>query len=225
MSPRSDAFAARHRRMAHPHLLVGPAGALWPGICRMAKERPLHAVGRPCRVLEIGGDVPPFDAKLGMRAMVRRKNELLSRDHGREAGRFLAETRKSSGQHAGSKARGRSAIAMRSGLAFIANTLSSSAGACARDERRERAPQETPSAAPARNQQPLRRKHMERQSPSEGVDVDDRDKAPGQNSPRGIARAAVTAGRTMTFGTSSAASFRRVAPSAQTGATARAADR
>jgi hypothetical protein len=56
--------------VAHPDLLAGPAVALRPGFGRLPEERPLHAVVAALGILQRRGQVPPFDAVLGMRAVV-----------------------------------------------------------------------------------------------------------------------------------------------------------
>src|SRR5208337_4780946 len=69
-----------HRRMAHPDRLVGPALALVSRRASLAEQRPLNAVGGAGFVLKIGGQIPPFRAKAGMRAKISRENQRRSRD-------------------------------------------------------------------------------------------------------------------------------------------------
>ena len=62
----------RHRRMTHPKLRALPAFPL-DRSGRAAEQRPLHPVLRPIRPGQVGGQIPPFDAKRGVRAMICRK--------------------------------------------------------------------------------------------------------------------------------------------------------
>ena len=79
--------------VTHPDLLAVPTLALRAGRHRLPEQRPLRAVGRAARIVEVGGDVPPFNAKVRMRAEVAGKHETFSRHHRRETGRFAAKAR------------------------------------------------------------------------------------------------------------------------------------
>ncbi|MOA00290.1 hypothetical protein D3C78_1196460 [compost metagenome] len=65
----------RHRRMTEPDRLVLPACHLGGGFQGTAEQRPLRAELMPLSVLQVGGDVPPFDAKAIVGAVIRREAE------------------------------------------------------------------------------------------------------------------------------------------------------
>ena len=71
----------RHRRMPQPDHLIAPPRLLRHGFEGAAKQRPLQAELIALTILEIGGDVPPLDAKSIMRAVIRRKTEHPPRHH------------------------------------------------------------------------------------------------------------------------------------------------
>ncbi|MNP34243.1 hypothetical protein D3C76_1275190 [compost metagenome] len=64
-----------YRRVAQPYRLVAPASRFGRRLQGTAKKCPLHAELAALIILEVGGDVPPFDAKTIMRAMIRREAE------------------------------------------------------------------------------------------------------------------------------------------------------
>ena len=66
---------ARHGGVAHPDLLVGPAFLLRARRHRLPEQRPLRAIGCAARIHEVGGDVPPLDAILRMRAVIGGKRQ------------------------------------------------------------------------------------------------------------------------------------------------------
>ncbi|MCY1313668.1 hypothetical protein D9M70_642150 [compost metagenome] len=82
------------RRVAEPDRLVAPAAGLGRGIQGTAEQRPLHAELMPLGILEIGGDVPPLDAKTFMKAMVGGETEHPPRHNRRERDSLVAEAGK-----------------------------------------------------------------------------------------------------------------------------------
>src|ERR671937_1174573 len=64
------AVGARDGGMRHPDLLVGPAFAVGTWRHRLAKQRPLRAIGIAGAVCEVRRHVPPFDAIAGMRTVI-----------------------------------------------------------------------------------------------------------------------------------------------------------
>ncbi len=67
------------RGMPHPELLAGPPLALWSRPRGLSKQRPLDAACGAGGVDEVRRHIPPFDAKIGMRAMVGGKRKQLAR--------------------------------------------------------------------------------------------------------------------------------------------------
>ena len=55
----------RHRGVAHPDLLIGPAFLLRAGPRRLTKQGPLRAIGGAAGVHQIRRHVPPLDPKSG----------------------------------------------------------------------------------------------------------------------------------------------------------------
>jgi hypothetical protein len=68
----------RHRGMAHPDLLTGPALLLRVWFHGLAKQGPLHAECRAVPVDEIRRHVPPFDPVIRVGAVVGRKRKHLA---------------------------------------------------------------------------------------------------------------------------------------------------
>src|SRR5664279_1354273 len=77
--------------MAHPDLLAGPALRLRAGPRCLAEQGPLRSEGGTLGIPEVGGHVPPFDAVVRMRAMVRRKRKSLAGNDRREPFGVLAK--------------------------------------------------------------------------------------------------------------------------------------
>ncbi|MNP50892.1 hypothetical protein D3C76_1451820 [compost metagenome] len=72
-------------RVPHPQVGAVPVGGFRAGAQGRAEQGPLRAPVTPLGVLEVGGDVPPFDAKAIVRAMVTRELQAMRTGH-------LAET-------------------------------------------------------------------------------------------------------------------------------------
>src|SRR6185437_8210195 len=85
---------ARHRGMTHPELLIGPSLLLRAGFQRLAKQGPLRAIGVAGCVVEIGGDVPPLDAEIRMRAEIGRKGKGPAGNHACKSFRRIVEAAK-----------------------------------------------------------------------------------------------------------------------------------
>ncbi|RWW90648.1 hypothetical protein BHE74_00007522 [Ensete ventricosum] len=81
-------------RVPEPHRGIVPAGLSRPRLEGIAKQRPLHAEHVALGVLEVGGDVPPLDAKARMRAMVLGKAEDLAGHHLGKVRRVTAQASK-----------------------------------------------------------------------------------------------------------------------------------
>ncbi|MNY12130.1 hypothetical protein D3C86_1451970 [compost metagenome] len=82
-----------HRRMPEPDCLVFPTSHLGRGFQGAAKQRPLRTEFLAVFVLEIGGDVPPFNTKTVVGAVIRRKAELPTGNDRREGRRLVAQPR------------------------------------------------------------------------------------------------------------------------------------
>jgi hypothetical protein len=65
----------RHGCVPQPNGLIAPTRLLRDSFQRAAKQRPLHAELAALIVLEIGSDVPPFDAKAIVRTVICREAE------------------------------------------------------------------------------------------------------------------------------------------------------
>src|SRR6185437_2903314 len=85
---------AGERRMSHPDLLACPSLPLRTRLHRGAKQRPLRAVTDTRRIDKIGRHIPPFDVKIGMRAVIGGKGKCLAWRHLRITGGLAAEARK-----------------------------------------------------------------------------------------------------------------------------------
>ena len=86
--------------VGHPHLRTLPARSIHRRH-RLAEERPLNAVRGAVGAGEVGGQVPPLDAEVGMGAMVARKGERGGRRHCGEALGVGAEPGKALGLREG----------------------------------------------------------------------------------------------------------------------------
>src|SRR5579883_791923 len=76
---------AGDRSMPHPDLLIGPSFRLRARMHGLAKQGPLRAIGRAIRIAEIGGHIPPLDAKIRMWAVIGGKDEFSVGSNGRKA--------------------------------------------------------------------------------------------------------------------------------------------
>ncbi len=79
------------RRMSHPQVRAVPAGSLGAWAQGRAKQRPLRAPVPPQEVLEVGGDIPPFDAKAIVGPVVTRKFQAMAAAYLAEFARLLPE--------------------------------------------------------------------------------------------------------------------------------------
>ncbi|MNU87288.1 hypothetical protein D3C71_770690 [compost metagenome] len=79
--------------MPEPDCLVFPTSHLGRGFQGAAKQRPLRTEFLTLLVLEVGRDVPPFNAKTVVGAVIRRKAELPARHYRRERSRLIAQPR------------------------------------------------------------------------------------------------------------------------------------
>src|SRR5690606_22800379 len=80
--------------MSHPEVGAVPAGCLIAGAQGGAEERPLCAPVTSLLVRQVCRDVPPFDAKAVMRAVIAWKLELMATRHRSEVAGLLAQPRK-----------------------------------------------------------------------------------------------------------------------------------
>ena len=71
--------------MAHPDLLVGPALLRPARRDRLAKQRPLGAIGNATGISEIGRHIPPLDTEFRMRPVVGGKCECPARHDRRKS--------------------------------------------------------------------------------------------------------------------------------------------
>src|SRR5581483_11080570 len=63
-------IGASDRGMTHPDLLIGPAFLLCTRRHGLTEQGPLRAKSCTVCVCEVGGDVPPLDAEVGMRTVI-----------------------------------------------------------------------------------------------------------------------------------------------------------
>ena len=82
---------AGERSVSHPDLLAGKTLAAIGGGHRLPEQRPLHAKTVALRVLQVRGKVPPFDAVVGMSAVIGGKHQRLAANDLRKAAGIGAE--------------------------------------------------------------------------------------------------------------------------------------
>src|SRR5690606_10474828 len=82
------------RGMPHPEVRAVPAGGLLTGTQCRAKERPLGAPVASLFILQVGCDVPPFDAVAVVRAVAPRELEGMAPNHLSEVAGLLAQAGK-----------------------------------------------------------------------------------------------------------------------------------
>ncbi|MNH90681.1 hypothetical protein D3C73_432250 [compost metagenome] len=80
-----------HRRVAEPDRLILPAQHLGGGFQGTAEQGPLRAKLMPLIVLQVGRDIPPFDAKAVVRAVIRREAEHPTGHHRGERNGLVAQ--------------------------------------------------------------------------------------------------------------------------------------
>ncbi|MNE42010.1 hypothetical protein D3C80_1361160 [compost metagenome] len=87
-------MAARvgQRRVAHPQVRAVPAGGLGAGAQGRAEQRPLRAPVPSQGVLEVGGDIPPLDAKAIVGTVVAWKLQAMVAGYLAEFARLLPES-------------------------------------------------------------------------------------------------------------------------------------
>ncbi|MNP10788.1 hypothetical protein D3C76_1029490 [compost metagenome] len=88
------ATRAGQRRMPHPQVGAAPVGSFRAGAQGRAEQGPLCPPLTPLSVLEIGGDVPPLDAKAIVRSVIARKLQYMIARHLPEGVRLLTQAGK-----------------------------------------------------------------------------------------------------------------------------------
>ena len=135
---------ARRRRMAQVEGAVGPAFPLRAGLQSHAKQRPLRAIARAVVAQNIGGQIPPFDAKARMRAVILREDELTAGQNRLEPLGLVGEPGVAFGAHSGrgeKQQRGQDAAAVKRHLRRLsARRRAACARGAAPGERRRGAP-------------------------------------------------------------------------------------